>query len=224
MALAAEITVDQRKLRQVQRALAAVPGGVERAQGQAIKRTTDKARVVVVTAVHSDLAVKKSDLWQRNNRRRPIRTALSREGKTVTGGRVIVAGDAEAGGLSGSRAGGRIPLSKFKAKQHWRSGRGRGRVRTRVSYKIDRGGGRRKIEGEKQGPFLLELASGKVGVFVRKGRSRLPLVELHGPSVAHVASRQPKVRRLIDFEAAEELAKQMDSQVDRFLKRRSGRG
>jgi hypothetical protein len=70
----------------------------------------------------------------------------------------------------------RIPLIKFGARGPEPSrGKGRG-----VSYALGRSRGR--VESA----FVATMKSGHRGVFARAGKKRLPVHELHGPSLGHV--------------------------------------
>lgn len=70
----------------------------------------------------------------------------------------------------------RLPLIQFNASGPEPSrGRGRG-----VSYSLQ--GGRKTIPNA----FIATMQSGHRGVFVRVGKSRLPVRELYGPSLGHV--------------------------------------
>ena len=73
-------------------------------------------------------------------------------------------------------AGRRIPLIAFGARGPEPSrGRGRG-----VSYRLP--GGRGRVPNA----FIATMGSGHRGVFKRRGRKRLAIVELRGPSLPHV--------------------------------------
>lgn len=73
-------------------------------------------------------------------------------------------------------SGARIPLIHFSAKGPYPSrGQGKG-----VSYRLP--GGRKRHPNA----FIARMRSGKEGVFVRKHAARLPIAELHGPSLPHV--------------------------------------
>jgi hypothetical protein len=69
--------------------------------------------------------------------------------------------------------GARLPLIAFKARA------GRGGVRARLP-----GGA-----GHYPRAFIATMPSGHVGVFQRKAAPRLPIVELHGPSIPKVFER-----------------------------------
>jgi hypothetical protein len=72
-------------------------------------------------------------------------------------------------------SGARIPLIDFGARGPEPS-RGRGKVTAKVQ------GGRKAYPGA----FIATMSSGHRGVFLRSGASRLPIAELHGPSLPHV--------------------------------------
>lgn len=73
----------------------------------------------------------------------------------------------------------RIPLIDFQARGPVPSrGRGHG-----VSYRLERGRERNPHA------FIATMRSGHRGVFMRLGRTRLPITELHGPSLGHVFAK-----------------------------------
>lgn len=181
---------------------AEVRGGLPRVTGWAIPRVITSSRTAIVKAIAADIAVPQGKLYRKGNRRRPVSTALVRGSGVVTGGRVTIDK-------------GRLPLGRFSPKQHWKGGKSGGRVRTRVSYKISKGGARQKI----QDAFLVEMASGYQGLFRREGKARLPLYELHGPSVPEVAEKNAAVRRVMDVDAGDELVRQADRRIDYLLER-----
>lgn len=76
-----------------------------------------------------------------------------------------------------------LPLEKFKARGTIPSrGKGQG-----VSYVMR--GERKRIANA----FRAQVGNGHTGVFRRKGRARLPVRELFGPSIAHVFGNQTPV-------------------------------
>jgi ribosomal protein L13E len=96
----------------------------------------------------------------------------------------------------------RIPLIKFNARER----RGRG-----VTARLPGG------QGSYPRAFIATMSSGHRGVFVRKGKPRLPIAELFGPSIPHVFQKhipQGLARGL------EQLAKNLVSEM-RFALRRS---
>lgn len=74
----------------------------------------------------------------------------------------------------------RIPLMAFGARQTGSRGRGRG-----VTYRMGAGNARTRLAQA----FIAKMKSGHPGVFMRAGRARLPIVQLHGPSVGHVFAK-----------------------------------
>lgn len=212
--LEAHVGIDEAQVASAARALREVRRGVPRARHRAMRDTVRSSRVTMVRSVASDVAVPQKKLYQKGNRRRPITETLFRgEGGLATGGRVTV-------GF------GRIPLGRFKARQHWKKGKTQGRVRTRVSYKINKRGARQKI----QDAFLVEFKSGYTGVYrgwkgrgrKRIGKGQWDRWQLFGPSVPEVAEKRPAVRRLLHSEAGRLLEMRFDQQVA-FLMRKAGR-
>lgn len=78
-----------------------------------------------------------------------------------------------------SISGKRIPLLEFNATGPFPS-RGRGAVSVRTGR-----GGRKRIPGA----FIAQMRSGHKGVFKRTSKVRLPIIELHGPSLPHVFAK-----------------------------------
>lgn len=90
-----------------------------------------------------------------------------------------------------SVTGKRIPLIDFHARGPEPSrGRGTG-VRARLP------GGR----GHYPRAFIATMASGHRGVFLRRGKARLPIVELHGPSLPLVFTKYFEVGKARGIEA-----------------------
>lgn len=102
---------------------------------------------------------------------------------------------------------GRIPLMAFNARGPVPSrGKGRG-----VSYRMGAGNARTRL----QSAFIARMRSGHEGVFMRKGRGRLPIVELRGPSPGQVFAKF----RATALERAEEVFR---STLDHELSRLTG--
>lgn len=99
-------------------------------------------------------------------------------------------------------SGARIPLVSFSARE--RSGRG-------VTAGLPSG------RGVYPQAFIARMASGHRGVFMRKGRPRLPIVELFGPSIPHVFRKYVPETAL---RVLEQLTKNLVSEM-RFALRRS---
>jgi len=86
----------------------------------------------------------------------------------------------------------RIPLIQFRARQ----------TRLGVSYRIGRRGAKTL-----QGGFLARLKSGHRGVFMRRGKKRLPIDERYGPSAVLIFTRK-KVQAVLRSVIAERFAKE----------------
>lgn len=195
------VQLDPRQVRQVRRGYGRAAELLPKAINRAIPIVGRKARVATVRAIAGNVNVRQAKLYQRGNRRRPVRDRTYKVGELV-GYRMTIDK-------------GRIPLGRFNARQHWRKGQTRGRVRSRVSYKIDKSGARRRVTDA----FLLEFSSGYEGVYRRQGSGRLPLVELYGPSIPHVAERDKDVRDVMDRQAGDNLVAEVESRLDWILSR-----
>lgn len=206
MAAEATISIDRDQARRLQRELRAIRGGFAKVQDRAIRDTTRGARVQTVRLVAAEVAIPQSKLYQRGNPRRPVQERLLRQGADVIGGRVTVAL-------------GRLPLGRFSAKQHWRSAKSGGRRRSYVSYRISKAGGRQKIKEE---AFAVTFDSGYTGVFKRAGKGRLPLIELHGPSIPQVMENEGRFDQ-VARDAERRLIEVASRRAELLLKRRSAR-
>lgn len=212
MPIEAKVQLDPGQLKSTRAMYAAVRGGLVKASSSAMPIVVRKSRVSMVKAIAAEVAVPAGKLYERGNYRRPIVDRVVRSGSLNVGGEVTIKL-------------GRIPLGRFSPTQHWKSSGSKrgaggrfasgGRVRSRVSYKIGKGGGREKIADA----FLIEFASGYEGIFRREGDSRLPLYELHGPSIPEVAEKNAAVRRVMDVEAGANLVLETDRRIEFMLKR-----
>lgn len=81
----------------------------------------------------------------------------------------------------------RIPLMAMKARQ----------VRRGITYR-GQGGKRKSVEGA----FITTMPKGHRSVFKRKGKARLPIVKLHGPSVPKIFVKDA-VNRAMEITAKE---------------------
>lgn len=176
--------------------------GLPRANAWALRRTVSESRKRITRGLSQEIAVPQKKLYQRGSRRRPVHERLERRGSVVVGGRVTIDK-------------GRLPLGRFSPKQHWKKGRKQGRVRSRVTYKILKAGGRKKVTDA----FLVEMKSGYEGIFRREGKGRYPLYELHGPSVPQVAEKNAAVQRVLRTEAAEIYLKNVSTRTQYLLER-----
>lgn len=216
MPVEAHVQLDQRQLKEYEQALSAVKNGVPRVQSWAIQRTVSESRKRITRGLSAEIAVPQKKLYQRGSRRRPVTERITRRGSRVESGRVSISK-------------GRLPLGRFTPRQHWKTkatgltrgegGRfqssGRARIRTRVSYKIKKSGGRKKIRDA----FLVEMPSGYEGIFRREGKKRTPLYELHGPSIPQVAERNAAVQNVLNNEAGQILLQKAAERTQYLLER-----
>lgn len=102
-----------------------------------------------------------------------------------------------------STTGRRIPLIAFKARQ----------TKSGVSYRLPGGAGHNPnaFIATVTGPLPSGVVSpGHRGVFVRKGKARLPIRQLFGPSLPHVFAKYLPVGQARGLEA---LAKNLQSEI-----------
>lgn len=125
-----------------------------------------------------------------------------------------------------------IALAYFDVKQtgYKLIGEGAGKMRTKflhrtgrkrgdVSVKVKRASGR-KIVGPKYDnkPFLAQMKSGHVGVFVRTGDTRKPIEQLLGPGVGGLFGSS-KIMQAVKKRINELWSKEFNHQLDHYLKR-----
>lgn len=139
-----------------QQALRALKGRGRQAIARALNRATASMRTVQTRGIAKDLGLAQA----------PIRKAMTIDQATASHhvAKLIATGA-------------RIPLYAFKPSPK------DPQVRRRtggVSYRLP--GGRGRVPNA----FIARMDSGHIGVFVRKGRRRLPIRELFGPSIPQV--------------------------------------
>ncbi|HIJ70656.1 MAG TPA: hypothetical protein HPP87_04745 [Planctomycetes bacterium] len=59
------------------------------------------------------------------------------------------------------------------------------------------------------------------GIFIRRGKSRLPIDQVYGPTLGGLYAGAPGVARKVKAVASKRLTREIDSQVDYVLKRRA---
>lgn len=176
---------------------------------RAINRTAQWSRTRAIEAITANMALKKSDL----------------DGRHRFGG--VFATKARPQDLQAVLrvTGKRIPLFRFAGRptQPGRTSRG-------ISYQIDAGGSRKRIE---KNAFFARLKSGHEGFFRRladrKGlrHTRGPklgkrigsgeLAELRGPSIPHVAENQPAFQKMLRVDAGQRLELQLEREANFIL-------
>ena len=103
-----------------------------------------------------------------------------------------------------SVTGRRLPLSAFGARQ----------TRRGVTYRLPKG------RGTVEHAFLATMRSGHGGVFLRKGKPRLPIRELFGPSLPGAFVRAG-IRDAMVAKANAELAKNLTHEIDWIIRQRA---
>ena len=173
--------------------LTTAPGRVSRAAKRAIDRGMTAGRALMASLIAKDVGHKVGD----------VREALTYRLRVLDGERTIDA--VLASKLS------RIRLIKFGAKGPTPS-RGQG---TGVTYRLGAKGRNRLPHA-----FITAVRAGDgstEGVFMRKGKSRLPIRQLYGPSLGHVFARfrpqglaraREQFEKTLNHELARELAAQ----------------
>lgn len=173
----ATVTVDGAAI--IDRDLEGAPAKVQRAFVRAAKRAIDSGRSVIVKLIAGDTGLKQKDVRDSISMRYPSLSdpVASMRAKTK-----------------------RLPLIDFKARQ----------TKTGVTYR-NPGGGRSTVPGAfiattrsqtsaDARPDLAGSGGAHVGVFKRRGKARLPIRQLYGPSIGQVFSkfRQQGVDRSLE--------------------------
>jgi len=98
----------------------------------------------------------------------------------------------------------RIPLGNFAARKTARG----------ASYQIERSQGRKQLKYRPEDRvFFSKLPSGHKGIFKRRGKNRLPIVELFGPSIGGILANKRRLARKIERESGVDLEKLIDDQI-----------
>ncbi len=242
------IEVDASQYAAAQALLTQFPIEAPKAISRAINRALDTARTIAKRVIARELGIKQSDLVTPHafGRSRGKSTGEALHAVGASASRLI-------GALLIS--GRRIPLIWFHAKQlagrritrthTTRSGNQTApyRMKTRsggVIYRIGTGGRKKVVPAftgrgrkggwNKRAGKSLGVAevgtSGHVGVFVRAfGAKRLPLVQLHGPSIPLVARHNAELSRGLRIDVTDTLRKRLAHEFERILaKRTKGHG
>jgi hypothetical protein len=196
------IQIDPTQLSEVQHALGFVRNGVPRALSSAVNKTGAWVKTRTLRAITSSLAIKRRDI------------DANKAGAHRFGGVLLTKGSASRPSARVFVTGRRIPLYRLDVRP------AEPPSRKGVSWRVWKGGGRTTV---KQALFVARMPSGHMGVFKRRAATSpkhgLPIQEAFGPSIPIVALRRPEFGQLLQVDASGYLAQQLDSQVDRLLKR-----
>jgi len=197
-----DIEFNKAEMRALERTLAAIPNGANKALCTALNDTGKTLERRIVGGINKVVNVKKKDIRRFIHLHRATWHRLIAS-ITLTGGKDS-----------------RVPLFQFGARQTKRG----------VSYKIERAGGRQMAEGAFLATMV--LTSMHRGAFRRspywthrypRGGSRtgqkhgLKIMELKGPSVVSVYQRHLGPKTIAD--GGELLRKNVDRQIERLLKK-----
>lgn len=203
MAPLVSVKFDERKLRSLEKQFKRFPKDVPKIMSRSINKTAVSTRADAARKISAEVAVNISTVKKRIVKTRATFTKFLAE-------------------LSISRR--RIRLIDFKAKVK-RGRKKKGQVQGKpagVTYKIDRTGSRKLVKQA----FIGKIRFGKdrsgvtTGVLARKGKGRLPVIQLQGPSLGILFQRSASMVRTVTEQSAKTLEKFIDQQVKLILEKR----
>ncbi len=180
------IEIREEQFERAKLVLSNVPKGIERAMASAINRAAQSGRTEAVKKVRERYIVKASTV------REPLKIERASSSSPIATLRA---------------AGSVIPLSKFKIRP---SKPTPGKL-TPVSATVIKGKG-----GTISKAFVARMPAGHVGVYRRKGRPRLPIMELYGPSAPQMIGNE-EVMRALEEKAQQTLDERMEHEITRLL-------
>lgn len=196
-----EVKVNKRQLRELEQALVKIPRGLNKVVSRAINKIAVSTRKKIVDRITANLNIRKGELKKRNMKL--LRASYTKWRAILT--------------IFGRR----IPLVQFiSRKQIALGGLKRG-----ISYKISKKSGTTRIRHG----FLARARLDRIGAYVRKEVGgervgRLPIVELHGPSVPEVFEKiQEFSKALLERDIAGKLAKELETQVGVLIEQEAAR-
>lgn len=204
------IKIDDAAFRRFEQFLKDTPKKAITALQRSVNRAGSKAQTEAKRSVSKELGIKQADLTKPHRFGSPSKSQstgkaidLIKAGKDKLEAKVRIAGR-------------RIPLVYFKPKPSDANRPSKGGVR----YKIGARGFKRistAFVGRARAGLARSAAeetSGHVGVWVRVGKKRLPIRELLGPSIPYAAEKNADLKRAIDVDTADVMAKELDRQLD----------
>ena len=202
MAEIVDIQYDKRKLRQLEKTLRGIPNGMPKVLSRAVNKTASGARTKTVRGVAQEINLKQSG----------IRKSIRLDKATYSNPQAIV-----------SLTGRRIPLIYFKARQ----------LKKGIKYAIDKGSSSLITYDKDTSPVFITKVRGSnakaaaqfgdgghTGVFKRMSKKRKSIIELKGPSLPQVFDNADALSDTIKKETAQNLEKNISTQVDLILKRK----
>lgn len=160
-------------------------------------------------------AFTKAELAALNRTARSARTELSRQvrarynvkAREIKRGMRVTSATIDNQTASIRTSGRPIPLVVFAARQAPQG----------VSFIIRKSDGRKLLAHT----FLAKMPSGKIGVFMRAGKSRLPIKTQFGPSLPQMAG-EDEIQNALNGFIAEKLPAELDHQLEFYLGRAIG--
>ncbi len=190
-----EVVVNRGQMRALREMLRIIPRDVPKALTRALNKIAKSTHVKILRKISGKYAVSQRELKNKN---------ISLKRANYKNLRAVI-----------KIKGRRIQLLSFKAKQ----------LKKGVSYKIKKRGGRKTVYAFMESPpgskKQTTMASGHKGVFRRRGKSRLPIVELYGPSVPVIFQNvQEFAAETFQREIGNKLGKEMMIQAGLMLQRK----
>lgn len=183
------ITVNADQLARAEVLLRDIPNGVSKVIVSAINKAAQAAKQDAVKKVRERYYVKAKD----------VSATIEIEKATLENQAAVV--------LS---TGSPLALSKFRVTP---ARPPRRRRKNPIIVRVVRGEG-----GPIRGAFVAQMKSGHIGVFRRAGPTRLPIIQLYGPSVPQMLGH-PSVTEFVEERARELLEEKLEDEITRMLGR-----
>lgn len=174
-------------LQRVERLLGGIKDAAPKAVSNAINRSLFAARAEAVRAVTKEYVIRAGEV-------RKV-MVIKKAGMSMLVGTVFAVGSP-------------IALSKFDVSPK----RPGGKKKKILTARVKKTGGRKPIKKA----FISTTASGHTGVFIRTSAKRLPIQQLHGPSIPQMLGAD-SVSKQIEARASDMLEKRLDHEIDRML-------
>lgn len=189
------VRIHAHQLDHAERVLAGSRDGARTAAMRAINRAMQAAKTEAIRKAGEQYTIKQSQV------REKIRTSQARKDALVA--RVTSRGYA-------------LRLTDYQVKP----GKPQPKKRPEVMVNVLRSTGFRPVKGA----FVAKgKASGRLGVFIRQSKARLPISQLYGPSIPQILGAK-RVSDAIEFRAQQMLNQRFEHEINRLLMQRMGAG
>ena len=174
-----------------------LPKEIPRVMTRAINKVAKATFTRIIKRITKDYAVKSKELKERNL---TLRRANFRNQTAII-----------------KIKGRRIRLLAFRARQ----------LKKGVSYQIKKSRGRRKVYAFMESPpgtgRPTTMSSGHKGVFRRKGKARLPIIELFGPSIPAIFQTTPEFEEgVLNRDLSNKLGREIIKQAEYIIFKHRG--